>query len=272
MTDRYIETTRDGAVLTAVLSNPPRHTLNAAGVRELDALVRQFEEDPSLRVLLLTGGGQGIFVAHYEVGELADSAERGSATPAVRTPASATTPELHPFHQICLRLEALDAITIAAINGNAAGGGCELALACDFRLISDGPYRFGLPETGVGIIPGAGGTQRFARLLGSAKALDLILHATLLSPAQALEAGLVHRVFPEASFRAEATAFAADLAQRAPVAMAAAKHAIRRGAALSLEGGLAVEQESFGRTMASKDAAGAMRAWLKGERYEWQGE
>lgn len=267
---KHLELARDGGVLTVALSNPPRHTLTANGVAELSALLDELERDESLRVLVLTGGGEGVFIAHYEVGELASSAERQSAGPGA--PASAGE-RLHAMHQVCLRLERLGAITVAAINGSAAGGGCELALACDFRLLADGPYLFGLPETSVGIIPGAGGTQRMARLLGSARALDLILHGTLVAPAQALALGLVHRVLPAESFRADAARFAANLASRAPIALAAAKRAIRDGLELPrLEDGLALEQAQFGRTMRSKDAAGAMRAWLEGKTYTWQGK
>jgi enoyl-CoA hydratase/carnithine racemase len=264
-----VDLRRDGPVATVTLSNPPRHTLTADGVAGLHRAMDQIEQDEALRVLVLTGGGEGVFVAHYEVGELADAAEAGSARDARPGEGDGG---LHPFHALCLRLEALPAITVAALNGNAAGGGCELSLACDFRLLADGPYHYGLPETSVGIIPGAGGTQRFARLLGTARALDLILHARLLTPAEALALGLVHRVFAEASFRAEVDAFVADLAARAPIALRAAKRAIRRGAELPLAEGLAVEQNAFARTMRSKDAAGAMRAFLRGEPWTWMGE
>ena len=257
---------REGGVVTLTHANPPRHTLTAAGVRELQQRLDALEGEASLRVLVLTGGGEGVFIAHYEVGELAAAAE-GSSRAEARAPR-----RLHPFHELCLRLERLPAITVAALNGNAAGGGLELALACDFRLLADGPFRVGLPETSVGIIPGAGGTQRMTRLLGSARALDLILHATLLAPAEALALGLVHRVVPAASFAAEVRAFAADLAGRAPIALAAAKRAIRAGADLPLADGLALEQEEFERTMRSQDAAGAMRAFLRGERFTWKGE
>jgi enoyl-CoA hydratase len=257
---------REGGVVTLVHANPPRHTLTAAGVRELHQHLDALEGDASLRALVLTGGGEGVFIAHYEVGELAAAAEGSSR-------AEAQAPQrLHPFHELCLRLERLPAITVAALNGNAAGGGLELALACDFRLLADGPFRVGLPETSVGIIPGAGGTQRMTRLLGMARALDLILHATLLAPGDALAHGLVHRVLPAASFAAEVRAFAADLAGRAPIALAAAKRAIRAGAELPLADGLLLEQEQFERTMRSKDAAGAMRAYLRGERFTWKGE
>jgi enoyl-CoA hydratase len=259
---------REGGVVTLAHANPPRHTLTAQGVRELHEALAALEQDASLRALVLTGAGEGVFVAHYEVGELADAAEAPRGAPR----GSAETPRLHPFHELCLRLERLPAPTVAALNGNAAGGGCELALSCDFRLMAEGPFHFGLPETSVGIIPGAGGTQRMARLLGTARALDLILHARLLAPREALELGLLHRVFPAERFAAEVRAFAADLASRAPLALAAAKRAIRRGVELPLVDGLAVEQEEFGRTMRSKDAARAMRAFLRGERWEWKGE
>jgi len=267
---RHWSEAREGGVVTLVHANPPRHTLTAAGVRELHQRLDALEGDASLRALVLTGGGEGVFIAHYEVGELAAAAEGSSrAAP----PAEAAAPRrLHPFHELCLRLERLPAITVAALNGSAAGGGLELALACDFRLLADGPFRIGLPETSVGIIPGAGGTQRMTRLLGTARALDLILHATLLAPAEALAHGLVHRVVPAGSFAAEVRAFAADLAGRAPIALAAAKRAIRAGAELPLADGLALEQEQFERTMRSKDAAGAMRAYLRGERFTWKGE
>ena len=260
---------REGGVVTLVHANPPRHTLTAAGVRELHQRLDALEADTALRVLVLTGGGAGVFIAHYEVGELAAAAEGGGRGPA---PAAAAPPRLHPFHELCLRLERLPAITVAALNGNAAGGGLELALACDFRLLADGAFRVGLPETSVGIIPGAGGTQRMARLLGTARALDLILHATLLAPREAEAIGLVHRVLAAASFAAEVRAFAADLAGRAPIALAAAKRAIRAGAERPLADGLALEQEQFERTMRSKDAAGAMRAFLRGEPFAWTGE
>jgi enoyl-CoA hydratase len=270
MTYTHLEIERSGDVVTCALSNPPRHTLNAAGVGELAQMLDEVESDPSVRVLVLTGAGEGVFVAHYEVNELAAAAEHQVARPSA--PAPGDDSGLHPFHQVILRLERLHAVTIAALNGSAAGGGCELSLGCDFRLMADGPFGYGLPETLVGIIPGAGGTQRFARLLGTARALDLILHGRILSPAEALEMGLVHRVFSPDAFRDEVAAFAADLAGRAPLALAAAKQAIHEGSRLTLEQGLAVEQACFERAMRSQDAAGAMRAWLAGESYEWQGK
>ena len=273
MSFRHLTVSRAGGVVHCALANPPRHTLTAAGVRELHELMDELERDGALRVVVLSGGGEGVFVAHYEVTELADAALGASQSQATSLATSASgARELHAFHRLCMRLEALPAIAIAALNGNAAGGGLELALACDFRLMARGPYALGLPETSVGIIPGAGGTQRLPRLVGEARALDLILHGRLVAPDEALALGLVHRVYEPPVFREEVQAFAQTLAARAPIALAAAKRAIRSGAERPLAEGLALEQEQFERCMRSRDAAGAMRAWLRGERWEWRGE
>ena len=279
MTERswkHLGLERSGGVVTCTLANPPTHTLTASGVTELGELVENLEGDASVRVVVFTGADPDIFIRHYEVGELSASSDRAVAAAHSDAntvgSAEADAPELHAFHQLCLRLEAMDAITVAAINGFAAGGGCEFTLACDFRLMSDSVPGYGLPETSVGILPGGGGTQRFARLLGTARALDLILHAKLLSATEALESGLVHRLYPADRFAKEVEAFAADLAARAPIALAAAKRAVQVGSRLPLEQGLALEQDCFGRTMRSKDASAAMKAFLAGERYEWKGE
>jgi enoyl-CoA hydratase len=258
----YLEIERKGRVVTCRMSNPPRHTLVAAEMAELTRFVDSLLADESVRVVMFTGGGEGVFIAHYEVGELADSAEAQDPD---------TGAELHGFHRLLLSMQAAPFVTVAAINGNAAGGGLEFALGCDFRLAMDGDFRLGLPETSVGIIPGAGGTQRFVRLLGTARALDLILHARVLTPGEALDFGLVHRVFPVYSYASEVKAFAMDLAQRAPIALAAAKRAIYAGSEVDLEAGLAIEQREFGRCMASEDAAVAMRSFVNGETWTWQG-
>ena len=269
MSAQKVELERDEGIATIRLSNAPTHTLTAAGVLEMHRILDDLENDSGLRVLVLTGGGEGVFVAHYEVGELADQSEQSQGANDAGAQGGG---DLHAMHRLCLRLEALSAPTVAALNGSAAGGGFELALACDFRLAADGDFVFGLPETSVGIIPGAGGTQRMARMIGTARALDLILHARLLRPGEAHELDLIHRLVPADRFADAVAGFTRDLASRAPVALAAAKRAIHEGAALPMEAALSVEQEQFGRAMRSKDAAGAMRAWLKGETWDWTGE
>jgi len=265
---QYLTIHDANGVVTCTMANPPRHTLVAREVAELDLLLDALEARDDVRVLIFTGAAEGVFIAHYEVGELAVSAERSRSQPA---PAPSGVPQLHAFHRFILRLQRAPFVTIAAINGNTAGGGLEFALGCDFRLALAGDYRLGLPETSVGIIPGAGGTQRFARLLGTARALDLILFGQTLSPADALACGLVHRVYDKNAFRPSVEAFAAELASRAPIALAAAKRAIYEGSELPLVDALFVEQREFDRCMASQDAATAMRSWLDGKPWQWQG-
>jgi len=269
----HVETQREGHVATLRFANPPRHTLTADMVTAMREQLAALQGQRDVRVLVVRSATPGVFITHYEVGELAQAAERrsGGTADGASAPAPAA-PQLHPLHGLILSLESFDAVTVAVMDGLAMGGGLELALGCDLRVLRDGPHVVGLPETGVGIIPGAGGTQRLARLLGTARALDLILHGALLSPKDALAAGVVHRVFAADGFDAEVAAFVANLASRAPIALAQAKRVIRGGAELPLREALLLEQSAFERTLASADARLAMRAYLKGERYAWKGE
>ena len=269
MADSYVKVTHDGHVATLTLTNAPRHTINAAGSEALLVALESLDSQPDTRVVVLTGGSDDIFVRHYEVDELASSAERQIANkqpPRPQSQAPAQPRKARGLRGAMDLLEAMDAVTIAAINGMATGGGLELALACDFRLARAGEFRLGLPETGVGILPGGGGTQRFARLLGVAKALDLILHGTVMTPAEALELGIVSRVFANdlAQYRTEVADFAGTLAKRAPKALANAKRAIREGVDLPLQEGLRREAVLFGELMRTEDAATALRAAFEG--------
>ena len=236
------------------------------------------EKKKDLRVLAFTGEGEDVFIKHYEVGELAESAEKNIS--AAKEVSSEYSPpkELHHFHKMLLRLRDIEAIVIAGINGNTAGGGCEFALGCDLRIMSEGPYSIGLPETSVGILPGGGGTQRLARLIGSSRALDLILHASLLSPQDAFEFGLINKLVPHEKFREELMAYCLDLASRAPIALRQVKKIIHHGLDKTLEEGLLMEQEAFDVTMRSNDAAKAMRSMLDTEKdiedrteFKWEG-
>ncbi len=255
----HLEVSRHGHVMTVSMSNPPLHTMVPSEVIELNTLMNEVEADDELRVLVLTGGADDYFVRHYDVGELANASETMRGDRESASPAADVDPKARSFQGLMRRLEAWRGVTIAAINGNAAGGGFELALACDFRVMRDGEFRVGLPETSVGIIPGAGGTQRMPRLIGMAKAMDLIMQARLLSPEDALELGLVHRVFHFAHWKEEVEEFAQGLAARAPLAIQAAKRAIRDGMTMPLDDGIALEAKLFGELMRSEDAAQALR-------------
>ena len=269
MSGKYVTKTTENHVATLTLSNPPTHTINAAGSQELFAELEKLAEDREIRIVVLTGASDDIFVRHYEVGELASSAERlvsGEAPPPQPKP-TARPVRRGGLAGAMRLLEEMDAITVAAINGMAMGGGLELALACDFRLARAGEFNLGLPETGVGILPGGGGTQRLARLIGIGKALDLILHGQIMRPETALEFGIVSRVLANdlPTYRSEVAEFTSNLAARAPRALANSKRAIREGIEMSLTEGLRRESELFRELMGTEDAALALRAAFEGK-------
>ena len=265
----------NGNYVICYLSNPPTHTLTSSGVNEIHEFLDQIEKRDDLRVLAFTGDGENVFIKHYEVGELANTAERNLETKKDKQDPK----ELHAFHTMLLRLRDLDAIVVAGINGNTAGGGCEFSLGCDLRIMADGNFLIGLPETSVGILPGGGGTQRLSRLIGSSRALDLILHAQLLSPKEAFDLGIINKLVSEASFNQELISYCEDLSNRAPIALQQVKKIIHQGLEMTLEESLLVEQKAFDVTMNSKDAARAMRALLNTQEniedvseFKWEGE
>ena len=265
----------NGNYVICYLSNPPTHTLTSSGVNEIHTFLDQIEKRDDLRVLAFTGDGENVFIKHYEVGELANTAERNLETKKDKQDPK----ELHAFHTMLLRLRDLDAIVVAGINGNTAGGGCEFSLGCDLRIMADGNFLIGLPETSVGILPGGGGTQRLSRLIGSSRALDLILHAQLVSPKEAFDLGIINKLVSKASFNQELISYCEDLSNRAPIALQQVKKIIHQGLEMTLEESLLLEQKAFDVTMNSKDAARAMRALLDTQEniedvseFKWEGE
>jgi enoyl-CoA hydratase len=266
---KYLQIRREGPVLVATMVNPPRNLLNAAMVEELHAVVGSIAEDPDVRVLVLTGGAEGIFITHYDVGELSSLSDAVRATrdrPASqRQPEHSPTRRLHPLNRLSLKLRDLPQPVIAAINGTAMGGGCELALACDFRIMATGGV-LGLPEVRVGILPGAGGTQRMARMLGTAKALELMLLGDVVDAPTAERIGLVNRAVAPDRLMPEVMALANELASRPRLSLALIKQCVVQGSEMSLIDGLHFEQDAFMQTMRSEDASRLMRAYLKSER------
>ena len=272
---KHLRIVDEGQIVTCYLSNPPTHTLTAEGVIEIHKFLDIMEAKKDLRVLAFTGGGDEVFIKHYEVGELAETAEKNLN----KTQVNSDPKELHGFHRMLLRLRDLDAIVIAGINGNTAGGGCEFSLGCDLRIMSDGDYKIGLPETSVGILPGGGGTQRLARLIGASRALDLILHARLLTPHEAESFGIINKIIPHKNFHEGLNHYCQDIANRAPIALSQVKKIIHKGLDMTLEEGLLLEQKAFDITMNSEDAAQAMRALLTAEeniedvsKFSWKGK
>jgi enoyl-CoA hydratase/carnithine racemase len=277
---KHLEIEDQGQIIICYLSNPPTHTLTEQGLLEIHDFLDSLVSNKELRILAFTGAGEDVFIRHYEVGELADTAEKNiGRQEETKKPDNNPIKELHGFHKMLLKIRDLDAIVVAGINGNTAGGGCEFSLGCDLRVMSSGDYFIGLPETSVGILPGGGGTQRLARLIGSSRALDLILHGQLISNVKALEFGIINEILPKESFLKSLKEYCRILANRAPIALREVKRAIHRGMDLPLEEALLLEQEAFNKTMNSKDAAKAMRTMLNSKeeidvisKLEWSGE
>lgn len=178
------------AVAVLRLSNPPDHYFDEELVADLDRAVRKADEDPSIKVIILTGAEPGQFIFHFNLRDV-EQTSRSLGPLADKFGIDRHVPERR-IDILFRRLERSSKITIAAISGTALGGATELAIACDFRLFERGDYVMGVPEIKIGMLPGAGGTQRLTRLVGFANALDIVLHGRKLSPDEAARAGLVH--------------------------------------------------------------------------------
>lgn len=242
---------RDGAVALVTVNRPA--VLNALNAQTVDELRRAFLElrhEAAIRAVILTGAGEKAFVAGADIGELA----RLDAT---------TAHDLARRGQHVLDLvEHLGKPVIAAVNGFALGGGCELAMACTFRLAAD-TARLGQPEINLGLIPGYAGTQRLTRLVGRDRALDLVLTGRHVTAAEALAMGLVTRVVPAASLLDEARTLAMTLASKPPVAVRYALEAVQRGGEMPFADGCALEATLFGLAAATEDMREGTRAFLE---------
>jgi len=251
MSYEILTVVREGAVAVVTLSRPQAlNALNAQTMDELRRAMLELRHDDGVRAVIVTGAGEKAFVAGADIGELARQDAVGGRELALRGQ--------HVFELI----ERLGKPVIAAINGFALGGGCELAMACTFRLAAD-TARLGQPEINLGLIPGYGGTQRLSRLVGRDRAMDLVLTGRHVSAEEALRMGLVTRVVPAASLMAEARAFAQQLAAKAPVALRVAMDAINRGLDLTLAEGCGLEAALFGLTAATEDMREGTSAFLE---------
>ena len=253
----YFQVERTGGVAVCTMINPPMNYLTTPMAQELGQLVGELANDRGVRAAILTGGIEGKFITHYSVEELAHLA----ADPALYRQRGAQAEA--GFHDLLNAVQGLSVPVIAAINGDCMGGGFELALACDFRLAALGPYQIGLPESRLGILPGGGGTQRLTRLIGAAKALEVMLFGNVYPPEDAARLGLVHRALPAHDLMDIALDWARQLAKQPPKALAMIKRAVYAGGDTDFEHGLAIERECFTAVMCSRDARVGMAAYLQ---------
>ena len=246
----FVTLERKGAVGVITMDRPEAlNALNDQVLRDLDAVLDQVEQDPEILVAIVTGAGRS-FVAGADIGQMS----------------TLTAVEAKAFgaygNGVFLKLENLIKPTIAAVNGFALGGGCELSMACDIRLASE-KAKFGQPEVGLGITPGFGGTQRLPRIVGVSKAMELILTAKTISAAEAKEIGLVSEVYPAEELMDKALELANAICANAPIAVAESKRCIRMGMQTDIATGSAFEAEAFGVTCGTEDKNEGMGAFLE---------
>ena len=251
---------RDGAIAIVTVNRPKvLNALNALTLDELRRVVLDLKQDDSVRAVVLTGAGEKAFVAGADINELA-----------VQTPTGGREHALTGQHVFDL-IENLGKPVIAAINGYALGGGCELAMACTLRIAAD-TAKIGQPEINLGIIPGYAGTQRLSRLVGKGKAMELILTGAPIGAVEAERIGLVNRVVPAAELMNGAKQLASDLAKNAPIAMRYIITAINKGLEMPFAAGCVFEATLFGLVASTDDMREGTKAFLEKRKPEFRGK
>lgn len=251
---------KEGPVWVVKFHNPPHGYMDGVTASELNAFLDEVEASDRVRVVILTGSQPGVFIRHYDVAELVST---GAALSEKQVVFSEDTPVPESEVHTCLRrIGEIPVPFIAAVNGIAMGGGFETALACDLRLVEDGDYKLGLPEVKVGILPGAGGTQRLTRLIGQARAMEMILLAKTISPRVMYEYGLALECV-QGDVLARAGEIADTLEGYSSLAVAHIKRLVRGVPDGSVEEGLALERTLFCDLMVSPEGLEAMRGMVE---------
>jgi enoyl-CoA hydratase len=253
-------TERDGPVVTLTLNRPDKlNALNEELLRELAGALALLDDDPAVRVAILTGAGDKAFAAGADIEAMA-----------AMVPAQAKR-FAGLAHRLGIRIEQAAFPVIAAVNGFALGGGCELALCCDFIYASD-RARMGQPEVGLGVIPGFGGTQRLARIVGAPRARELCMTGDLLGAEDALRIGMVNAVVPHVELLPKVRALAKTIAAKAPLAIASVKRTILRGADAPLATANELEATAFAALFGTHDQREGMGAFLEKRPPKFEGK
>ena len=252
---------KQGGVGVLVLDRPPANSYDYDFLRSFAGAVDDVRADEDIHAVVVTSASEKFFSAGADVSAFAAGTTRSRVMTATLA------------HEAFRKMENTPILFIAAIAGHCLGGGFELALACDMRFAAEGSYQIGLPELNLGLFPGSGGTQRLPRLVGLSKGLDMILNATTMPPAQAKEAGLVDRLFPDAAAcRQGAIEYATRIAAGPSVALGHAKIAVTQGYGAPLDLGLALEREAISRVFVSRDANEGIKAFGEKRKADFKGE
>ena len=244
---------REGYLLLTI-DHPPANAISRAVIAGLRDGIQRTHDDPGLRCVVITGSGTRFFAAGADIKEFREAG--GEA--------------ISEGQRLTLEIEGLRVPVIAAVNGIALGGGCEIALACDIRIAARSA-RFGQPEINLGIIPGWGGTQRLPRLIGRSRAMPLLYTGEQISAEQALEWGLVSQVVDPGELEQAAAALASAIASKAPLAVAATKAAVAVGLDKPIAKGLEDERQEFVHVFKSDDAVEGVAAFLDKRAPVWKG-
>ncbi len=249
----------EGAVATLTINRPQAlNALNEAVIRCLHARLMEISDMPEIRAVILTGAGGKAFVAGADIAQMHDMS-------------SLSALEFSDLgHRLGHCISTMAQPVIAAVNGFALGGGCELALACDFIYASEGA-RFGQPEVNLGLIPGFGGTQRLPRLVGQAMAKELVFTGRIINAAEALRIGLVNAVLPADELLAGARKTALTIASKGPRAVSAAKRTIHTGADKTMADACQLEAQAFSGMFETEDAREGMKAFVEKRPAEFKG-
>lgn len=247
---------KEGKIAIVTINRPKAlNALNSETLKELDLVIDNISNDDEILAVILTGAGDKAFVAGADISQMKDmNVLEGRAFGMLG-------------NKIFRKLEAMEKPVIAAVNGFALGGGCELSMACDIRIASE-KAKFGQPEVGLGITPGFGGTQRLARLVGMGMAKELIYSARNIDAQVALRIGLVNHVVSPEALMEEAKKLANEIASKAPVAVRLSKQAINRGMQMDIDTAVIVECEIFGECFSTEDQKDAMSAFVEKRKLE----
>lgn len=261
METRLVDYRVEDGIAIIELSDPPANTYTYEMMRQFDDAILQARFDDRVHVLVVTGAGDRFFCAGANIRMLAE-----------------VTPQYKYY--FCLhanetlnRLENTPKLVIAALNGHTVGGGLEIALACDLRIARKDSGKIGLPEVSLGVLPGTGGTQRLARLLGKARALELMVTGRLMTYEEALEIGLIHHIFPNENFMAHVLDYARQFLppRKASRAVGHIKRAVQSGWEMSFHDGLALERELQQLLFQSEDAREGLTAYVEKREPRFQG-
>ncbi len=259
MTKPVVTFKKSDSIGYITLKRPPANSYEMQFIRDLDAAVGAVYSDPEIKVVILRSGLDKFFSAGADIKAFAAN------------PSDANMDMIRVSHKTLDKMAASSAVFIAMIQGHALGGGLEIALACDLRFAANGRYQLGLPEVTLGMLPGNGGTQRLPRLIGLSRALELMLSGETIAPKEALELGIVNRLYPRTALKQETETYARKLAEGASLAMARIKQAAYEGSDMKLRDALALERHLVGPLFNTEDAREGFAAFIEKRAPSFQG-